>query len=496
MFDVQKIKEQASKDFEKTWRETVDLIPKNTSITLGKGKPNLFRDMVERCRKLLIEMGFCEMENKTMIPADEVYLQYGPEAPVILDRAYYLAKLPRPDIGLSDDKIRQIEEIIGEFDSDVLREILRSYKKGDIEGDDFVEELVVRLGIPTDKATLVVEEVFHEFKELSPQPTSLTLRTHMTGAWYKTLAALQDHRDFPLALFSVGPRYRNEQKEDNGHLRVHNSASMVIMDPDMSLEAGKEIVKQFLLKLGFSDVCYEVKKGTSKYYAKDLEEEAFVKIGDKWLEIGDIGMYSVISLAQYGIKYPVFNAGFGVERLCMVLNSISDIRELVYPQFGKESFSDEEIAHSVYYVKEPQTERGKMIADGVEAAARACKDMTAPCEKVAYEDSTICVKLQEKEEGKKLLGPACMNELYVKDGCISCKEGIPVNKSIIQALSKAVARETEITSEDFTYNVKIAKSLPQVNMQIPREVSLFIQQKQYTIDVSGPVFMEVEIHYK
>ncbi|MGM5488278.1 MAG: O-phosphoserine--tRNA ligase [Nanobdellota archaeon] len=496
MFDIQKIKEQASQDFEKAWSETVDMIPTDTTVSLGTGKSNPFRDMVERCRQLLVSMGFSEMENKSMIPAEEVYLQYGPEAPVILDRAYYLARLPRPDIGLSDEKIGMITSIIGSFDAAVMREILRSYKKGDIEGDDFIEELVVKLGIQTEDATRIVEEVFHEFKELCPQPTSMTLRTHMTGAWYQTLAALQDQRDFPVSLFSVGPRYRNEQKEDKGHLRVHNSASLVIMDPQMSLEAGKTIVKEFLLQLGFSDVSYEVKKGTSKYYAKGMEEEAFVKLGDEWLEIGDIGMYSVISLANYGIRYPVFNAGFGVERLCMVLNGIDDIRDLVYPQFGKQSFTDEAIAESISYVKEPHTEQGIAIAEGVEAAGHACKDMKSPCETVAYEDSTICVKLQETEEGKKLLGPAALNELYVKDGCISCKSGVPVQKSVIGSLAKAVAHEAEVNKEDFTFQVKIAKSLPQLNLQLPKEVSLYIQQNQYTIDVSGPVFIEVFVHYK
>ena len=103
---------------------------------------------------------------------------------------------------------------------------------------------------------------------------------------------------FPVSLFSVGPRYRNEQKEDAGHLRVHNSASLVVMDPNMSLEAGEKIVEKVLKGFGFSDVKYETKKGTSNYYADGLEKEIFAKWNDNWLEIGDIGMYSLISLAN------------------------------------------------------------------------------------------------------------------------------------------------------------------------------------------------------
>ena len=331
MFDVRTVRKQAKEDFEKLWIESVSMIPRNTKVELnGPGKGNAFRDMVEHCRQVLIRMGFIEMENKVVLPEEDVFKQYGPESPAILDRAFYLAKLPRPDIGLGDEKVQKIREIIGEFDVETLKGILRSYKKGEIEGDDFVEELVTQLGIQTEDATSIMD-VFPEFKDLSPEPTNLTLRSHMTGTWYHTLAAVQDKMSFPIALFSVGPRFRNEQKEDKGHLRVHNSASMVVMDPNMSLEAGKGIVERFLKEMGFSDVTYEVKKGTSKYYAKGMEEEVFAKWHGEWLELGDIGMYSVISCANFDIRYPVFNAGFGIERLAMVQHNSADIRELVFP---------------------------------------------------------------------------------------------------------------------------------------------------------------------
>ena len=82
----------------------------------------------------------------------------------------------------------------------------------------------------------------------------------MTATWYNTLAAIQDTEKHPIMLFSIGPRYRNEQKEDSGHLRVHHSASIVILDENMSLEAGREITKKIFRKLGFKDIKFVVKK--------------------------------------------------------------------------------------------------------------------------------------------------------------------------------------------------------------------------------------------
>ena len=251
MIDITKLRKSAQKNFEETWKGSASLNPKNTNIDIkGKGKPHPVEDMIQKSRKILISLGFDEINNRSILPDTDVYREYGPEAPVILDRAFYLAKLPRPDIGLSKEKITGIEKIIGKFNPEKLQEILRSYKKGEIEGDDFVEEFVSKLNIKTEQATEIISKVFPEFGDLVPQPTNLTLRTHMTGAWYNTLAALQDKTSYPLSLFSVGLRYRNEQREDEGHLRVHNSASIVVMDPNMSLEAGQEITLDFLLKFG------------------------------------------------------------------------------------------------------------------------------------------------------------------------------------------------------------------------------------------------------
>ena len=500
MFDIEKIKEKAKNNFEKAWKESVKYIPKNTKIELTKvGKPHPNRTMMQRFRRILLNSGFDEMENRTILPEEDVYKEYGPEAPVILDRTFYLAKLPRPDIGLSKLKIKKIEEIIGKTNPEKIKKILRDYKKGEIEGDDFVEELTNNLKIKQEHATRMIDEVFPEFKELKPEPTNQTLRSHMTAGWYYTLSAIQDRGDFPLALFAVGPRYRNEQKEDKGHLRVHHSASIVILDPGVSLEAGREITKKILNDFGFKEVNFEKKKATSKYYAKGLEEEVFVKHKGEWLEIADIGMYSVISLANFGIKYPVFNAGFGVERMEMVFGAHEDIRELTYPQFYSKGFSDKEIAELIRPTFEPQTEEGRKIAKVIEETAFKNKDKNSPVEVLAYENKKFTVKIVEKEEGKKLIGPAGFNKIFVKDGNIQSGmklEGEDTGLTYISAIAKRFASEIETLKNDMNFKRKIVKSLSNINLDIPNELSSFIQSNKKKINISGPVFLEVEVKFK
>jgi len=499
--NTQDIIKQSEMDFEKAWAETSKLIPRDTRIEIkGRGKPHPVRNMIQKSRRILLYMGFDETENKTILPDTDVYKEYGPEAPVILDRAFYLAKIPRSDIGLGDSEIAQIKGVIGDFDVRALQGILRSYKKGEIEGDDFVEEIVKQLDISQEKAMRILEsKVFARFKGLVPQPTNLTLRSHMTATWYHTLAALQHESTFPLALFSVGPRYRNEQREDSAHLRVHHSVSLVVMDPNMSLEAGRRITEGILKKYGFDEVEFETKKATSKYYAKDQEQEVFAKHKGEWLEIADIGMYSAISLANFGIEYPVFNAGFGIERLVMVLKDYEDICELVYPQFGTQEFSDERIAESLSHVNEPQTERGEKIAEAIERTARKHKDKIAPCEFVAYEDDQVLVKIVEREEGKRLIGPAAFNEIYVKDGNIYSDVQPQVGhakfnymKGISREFAHNIEKDIAKNEATSTYNVKLVRSLPDINLKLPQGIEDYLTGNHKQFLIGGPIFITVE----
>jgi O-phosphoseryl-tRNA synthetase len=495
-FDTGEIKSKAKSNFTDAWIATAKLIPTGTEISLPKkGKPHLVRELIQKSRQILLNLGFDEVENLTLLPDSDVVKQYGPEARVILDRAFYLAELPRPDIGLSARKIAQLKKIAEEIDIERLQTILRNYKKGEIEADNLIEELIAGLGITDYQATELLDKVFPEMKELQPLPSSKTLRSHMTATWFHTLAALQDKASFPVALFSVGPRYRNEQREDARHLRVHHSASIVVMDPEMSLDAGRAVTRDIMQQYGFSDVKFETKVATSKYYAPGQEQEVFVKHKGNWLEIADIGMYSPVALANFDIKYPVFNAGFGIERLGMLLYKIDDVRKLAYPQFTVVEYSDEEIAKSISYIASPQTARGQEIARAIEETARKHKDEIAPCEFLAWKDKSIEVKVVEKEAGKRLIGPAGFNEICVADGSIYSDvvpSGIHTGINYMYAIAMGAAAAIENSNDNLTYQVKGIRHLSDLNLQIPEAVRQHVEGQQKKIKVGGAVFVAIE----
>ncbi len=498
VFDVATIRKNAKEDFTSTWLSTAALVPKNTTVKLPeKGRAHPVRDLMQRFREVLLARGFDEAENLTILPDSDVTKQYGPEALVILDRAFYLAQLPRPEIGVSAQRVQQVESIVGRpVDVEELGAILRSYKRGDIEADDLIEALMKRLKILDNQATEIIHRVFPELYNLKPVATDKTLRSHMTATWFHTLAALQDKATHPIALFSVGPRYRNEQREDAHHLRVHHTASIAILDPEMSLEAGRALTTSVLAAFGFDDTKFETKTATSKYYTPGLEEEVFAKYRGQMVEVGDIGMYSPVALANFDIRYPVFNAGIGIERMAMILQGADDIRKLMFPQFSIVDFGNADIASSLKYISAPRTERGLKIAKAIEGSARKHKDEIAPCEFVAYRDNKVEVKIVETEAGKKLIGPAGFNEICVGDGTIYSDlqpSGTYTGINYMRGVAMAAAAMAEDAVQPCQLQVKTIRHLSDLNLELPEAVRQHIERQQKKIGVGGAMFVAIEI---
>jgi O-phosphoseryl-tRNA synthetase len=481
-----------------------------------KGVSHPIHDLIEETRKVFFDMGFTEVENPIFIPEDDVYKQYGSEAPVILDRCYYLAGLPRPDIGLGKKQVDTLKEMKADFDFDSFTKILREYREGAIEGDNLTEEMVGRLRISMDDAVKVIS-LIPQFKSITPVPSKLTLRSHMTAAWYQTLASMQDSCEYPIKLFSIGLRFRREQKVDATHLRAHYGASCVIMDKDFTLEEGKKISSDILSALGFGGNRFELKKATANYYEKGTEYEVY----SEKIEIADCGLYSKASLSSYEIKHPVFNLGFGLERILMLRLKKADIREIMYPQlYSGLELTDKDIAEKIAIDRKPVTEEGRKLAGALKATFLENGDAASPCRFLSYDGSFLGKKIEvfavEREEKTKLLGPAAYNDLFVYDGSVYGipkdagkldkkmievrEKGVFVGFSFLDALVSLFAAEVEDRikkgeSEGFV-QVKMAKTPSDVNINVNEVARRFISSMNKSISVKGPVFTAIEFRVK
>jgi len=512
--DIEKIKGSAHADFRKTWLDTAKLVPEDgPDFMTGMGKPHMMHETINKVRGVFLDLGFDEVENQVFLPEEDVYKQYGPEAPVILDRCYYLGGLPRPDIGLSSKKMEQVVQVADIAEED-LKGIFRRYREGSIEGDDVLETMVSELSVTTEEATEVLG-LFSEFRGIKPVCGKTTLRSHMTGAWFPTLAALAD--EVPRKLFSCGMRFRREQKIDASHLRAHYGGSCVVMSPDISLKAGMRLTEAILNALDFGEVTYVNKRATSNYYAPKTEYEVFS--GD--IEVADIGMYSPVALAEYGIEYNVFNLGFGLERILMVKNKIADVRDVLYPQFyGTNAITDQELAGMLEIAKGPDTQEGESVAEGLKKAFSDNSTVSSPCSFNAYQGplygKEIVVEALEREDKSRLAGPAALNDVYVHEGAIYglpkdtsklrfdvsdiLEKGIKAPFGFLDAICSLFAHDIEeavISGEDRgSYQVKMAKGPGDVNIGLSGKARRFISANNKQISIKGPVFLACDFRLR
>jgi len=517
--DTAKIRESAKKNYEKAWLESSKLLKRKGRFfrLQGKGSSHPLHELIQRVRGVLIELGFREVCIPTFIDRRDVYLQYGPEAPVILDRIFFVAGLERPDIGISKKKLSEIMKIAPSIDQRKLQDIFREYKKGKIQADDLIETMVAELGVREEQASAIIS-LFPEFKELKPVSTDLTLRSHTTAGWFLVLKELVKKEPLPLQLFSVGQKFRREQELDAAHLYDSWTASIVVTAEEISLEDGMEITKEILRELGFGRVSLKEKKATSKYYAPQTEFEVFVehpKTGEM-VEVGDGGLYSPVALSNYDIPYPVFNLGIGLERILMITTGETDIRVLVYPYlYRPTSFTDQELARMVRINMLPRTEGGRKIADAIVETAKRHANASSPCEFKSYEgkvmERKILVKIVEPERGTKLVGPAGFNEIYVYDGNIvglppegwkddeflknARKNGVRTGITYMNAFASIAARRIEEAVErgekEITIKVKNVKSPADINIKIEDVGVRYITSSNKRIDIRGPFFTTV-----
>lgn len=511
--------EIVERDFESAWLKGREILSEKSlnerypiyQYDCGQEHP-VFKT-IQDLRKVYLSLGFKEVVNPIIVEDVHVKRQFGKEALAVLDRCFYLATLPKPNVGISSEKLREIEEILGrKIDSsevDRLRSVLHSYKKGKINGDDLSFEIARALRVDDVKSTKIID-LFPEFKELKPTPTNLTLRSHMTTSWFITLSKIVDKLPLPIKLFSIDRCFRREQGESSVRLYSYFSASCVFVDEDVDVEDGKAIATALLRYFGFERFKFKLDEKRSKYYIPGTQTEVFVHHPKlDWVEIATFGVYSPTALCQYNIDYPVLNLGLGVERLAMILYGYTDVRKMVYIQDVK--LSDLEIARAIRIREVPRTSVGLNVADAIVKTAEIYADERSPCEFLAFEGELygrrFRVYLFEFEEDTKLCGPAYANEIVVYRNSIY---GIPRNERFREYFEGGVSTRIRYI-DSFAYyvgsrveemvarggggilRVRVVEGPGDVNLDVHENVVRYVTSRGGKIDVRGPMFVNVRV---
>jgi O-phosphoseryl-tRNA synthetase len=432
-FDVNEWKNRARQDFERTWHDGPEVLtPQGENERYPRFKYQKAREhsifgMIQRLRECYLSLGFDEIQNPLIVEEQDVYRQFGPEAMAVLDRVFYLGGLPRPNVGISRTKIDAISQILGRSipveTEERLRETLHAYKKGAIEGDDLVHSLAMVLEADDAAVVHVMDTVFPEFRDLAPESSRMTLRSHMTSGWFLTLRSLWDHRPLPLRLFSVDRCFRREQQEGPTRLMTYHSASCVVAGEEVTNDEGKAVSEALLSAFGFTEFRFRPDEKRSKYYMPGTQTEVYARHpSHDWVEVATFGMYAPAALSEYEIGVPVMNLGLGVERLAMIVHGAEDVRVLSYPQFYPRALTEQEMVRAIRVREVPETVEGRRLSAAIVQTAREHATAPGPCSFLAWEGEMggvrTVVYVEEQETNTKLCGPACFNEIFVHQGSI------------------------------------------------------------------------------
>ena len=226
-----------------------------------------------------------------------------------------------------------------------------------------------------------------------------------------------------------------------------------------------------------------------------------------WVEVATFGLYSPSALAEYGVGVPVMNLGLGVERLAMILHQADDVRAMVFPQFHPRSLTDADLAAAVGLREEPATLEGRCMAVAIAAVAESHADAQGPVSFEAWEGTVagtpLVVFVEEPEATSKLLGPACMNEVFVRDGSVLGvpdtekfrdvrENGVPTGirfLDAVAALGAARIEEAARCGQGTTVQVKMANLPSDVNLRVAEHAMRSVTDRNKKIDVRGPVFV-------
>ncbi|MFX0072832.1 MAG: hypothetical protein ACFFAO_17270 [Candidatus Hermodarchaeota archaeon] len=189
----------------------------------------------------------------------------------------------------------------------------------------------------------------------------------------------------------------------------------------------------------------------------------------------------------------------------MIKTGIEDIRKLVYPYFYEDiSFSDEEINKGIKYNSVPLTEKGIEIKNNIINTAIKNKDKSSPIEIKVWEgtikDKKIEVYIWERDKKVKLLGPASLNKIWVKDGEIlglppdkKLDNGIDTGKTYLEGIASEMAYHIEVmldqNKETYEHRVKVCYRASEINVEVDDIILEYIHSKQNKIDVRGPIFI-------
>ena len=173
------------------------------------------------------------------------------------------------------------------------------------------------LNTPLDHPARDMQDTFY-------LPDGNLLRTHTSSVQIHYM----EENEPPIRIISPGRCYRRDTV-DATHSAVFHQIEILAIERDLTFTDLKGTIKEFLIQAFGMEL--PIRFRASYFPFTEPSAEVDVQWQGRWLEIMGCGMVDPNVLTKVGHDpevYTGFAAGFGVERLAMVLHQIDDIRRL------------------------------------------------------------------------------------------------------------------------------------------------------------------------
>ena len=167
----------------------------------------------------------------------------------------------------------------------------------------------------------------HQYAWKRAEADKNILRTHTTAVSARMLYDIAQTGFKPARLFSIDRVFRNEAV-DRTHLAEFHQVEGVICDKNLTLGDLIGVLYQFFERLGMTQLRF--KPAFNPYTEPSMEIFAFHPMLDKWVEVGNSGMFRPEMLEPMGLPEDVnvIAWGLSLERPTMIMYGIDNIRDL------------------------------------------------------------------------------------------------------------------------------------------------------------------------
>lgn len=167
----------------------------------------------------------------------------------------------------------------------------------------------------------------HQYAWKRAEADKNILRTHTTAVSARMLYDIAQTGFKPARMFSIDRVFRNEAV-DRTHLAEFHQVEGVICDKNLTLGDLIGVLYQFFERLGMTQLRF--KPAFNPYTEPSMEIFAFHPMLDKWVEVGNSGMFRPEMLEPMGLPEDVnvIAWGLSLERPTMIMFGIDNIRDL------------------------------------------------------------------------------------------------------------------------------------------------------------------------